>query len=92
MKRRMTNKIENYKILPKRLINKYMSLGFEQGYFSVSIEFKGCFKVYVRDVWGRILIYSINYSDGKWEHSHGYKMWNDDVLYHVHKGMKYDGK
>ena len=25
MKRRMANKIENYKILPKRLINKYMS-------------------------------------------------------------------
>ena len=24
MKRRMANKIENYKILPKRLINKYM--------------------------------------------------------------------
>lgn len=65
MKRRMTNKIENYKILPKRLINKYMSLSFEQGYFSVSIEFKGCAKVYVRDVWGRILIYSLNYSDGK---------------------------
>ena len=41
MKRRMANKIENYKILPKRLINKYMSLSFEQGYFSVSIEFKG---------------------------------------------------
>lgn len=55
MKRRMANKIENYKILPKRLINKYMSLSFEQGYFSVSIEFKGCVKVYVRDVWGRIL-------------------------------------
>lgn len=52
MKRRMTNKIENYKILPKRLINKYMSLSFEQGYFSVSIEFKGCAKVYVRDVVG----------------------------------------
>lgn len=50
MKRRMANKIENYKILPKRLINKYMSLSFEQGYFSVSIEFKGCVKVYVRDV------------------------------------------
>lgn len=59
MKRRMANKIENYKILPKRLINKYMSLSFEQGYFSVSIEFKGCVKVYVRDVWGRILIYSL---------------------------------
>lgn len=29
---------------------------------------------------------------GKCEHSHGYKMWNDDVLYHVYKGMKYDGK
>ena len=54
MKRRMANKIENYKILPKRLINKYMSLSFEQGYFSVSIEFKGCAKVYVRDVWGRM--------------------------------------
>lgn len=92
MKRRMANKIENYKILPKRLINKYMSLSFEQGYFSVSIEFKGCAKVYVRDVWGRILIYSLNYSDGKSEHSHGYKMWNDDVLYHIYKGMKYDGK
>jgi len=92
MKRRMANKIENYKILPKRLINKYMSLSFEQGYFSVSIEFKGCAKVYVRDVWGRILIYSLNYSDGKCEHSHGYKMWNDDVLYHVYKEMKYDGK
>ena len=60
MKRRMANKIENYKILPKRLINKYMSLSFEQCYFSVSIEFKGCVKVYVRDVWGRILIYSLN--------------------------------
>lgn len=48
--------------------------------------------MYVRDVWGRILIYSLNYSDGKCEHSHGYKMWNDDVLYHVRNGMKYDGK
>ena len=40
----------------------------------------------------KITIYSLNYSDGKCEHSHGYKMWNDDVLYHVYKGMKYDGK
>lgn len=37
MKRRMANKIENYKILPKRLINKYMSLGFLNKVILVSL-------------------------------------------------------
>ena len=40
MKRRMANKIENYKILPKRLINKYMSLSFEQGYKGMKYDGK----------------------------------------------------
>lgn len=38
MKRRMANKIENYKILPKRLINKYMSLGFLNKVILVSLQ------------------------------------------------------
>lgn len=92
MKRRLVKKMENYKVLPKRLINKYMYKSFSNdGVFSVSITGKDCSIVYVHDVWGRLLIYSRNYSNGKVEHSHGYKMWNDDVLYHVRKGMVYNG-
>lgn len=92
MKRRLANKMENYKVLPKRLINKYMYKSFSNdGVFSVSITGKDCSTVYVRDIWGRMLINSRNYFNGKIEHSHGYKMWNDDVLYHIHKGMEYNG-
>jgi len=93
MKRRLANKMENYKVLPKRLICKYMYKSFSNdSVFSVSITGKDCSTVYVRDIWGRLLIYSRNYNNGKVEHSHGYKMWNDDVLYHIHKGMVYNGK
>lgn len=92
MKRRLANKMENYKVLPKRLINKYMGKAFSEGVFSTSITGKDCCTVYVRDIWGRLLIYSRNYTNGKVEHSHGYKMWNDDTLYHIHHGMKYEGK
>ena len=82
--------MEKYKVLPKRLINKYMDKSFSNdGVWNVNIVGKDCVTVYVRDIWGRLLIYSRNYSNGKVEHSHGYKMWNDDVLYHVHKGMVY---
>ena len=74
MKRRMTNKIENYKILPKRLINKYMSLGFEQGYFSVSIEFKGCVMVFGGNYLQDFISYK-NYTVGTDE--------DEDVFYGV---------
>ena len=83
--------MKSYKVLPKRLINKYMSLSFTEDAMSVSLTGKDCCVVYVRDIWGRILIYSRNYRNGRIEHSHGYKMWNDDELYHIHKGMKYKG-
>lgn len=78
-------------MLPKRLTNKFMGKAFSEHYFCVTVNTKECEVVYVRDVWGRILIYSRNYYDGRREHSHGYKMWNDDELYHVYKGMEYKG-
>ena len=93
MKKRFVKKMKHYKVLPKRLTNKFMSHAFGvEDYFSVSYRVKDCVKVYVRDVWGRILIYSLNYYDGRVEHSHGYKMWHDDELYHRRKGMPYTGE
>jgi hypothetical protein len=65
MKRRIARKIDNYKVMPQRLINKAMYLYLRiREHWSLSIRGKNYSTCYVMDKWGRVLIYSRSYPGG----------------------------
>lgn len=79
MKRRIARKIDNYKVMPQRLINKAMYLYLRiREQWSLSIRGKNYRTCYVMDEWGRVLIYSRSYPGGRVEHGHGYNWCYDD--------------
>ena len=93
MKRRIAKKIDNYKVMPQRLINKAMYLYLRiREHWSLSIRGKNYSTCYVMDKWGRVLIYSRAYPEGRVEHGHGYNWWHgyeDGLLCHgKHKTIK----
>lgn len=62
MKRRIARKIDNYKVMPQRLINKAMYLYLcIREHWSLSIRGKNYSTCYVMDKGGRVLIYSRSY-------------------------------
>lgn len=84
MKRRIVKKINRYKVLPPRLVNKAMYIAFRiQKYWSFGINSKKYYTVYIMDKWGRVLMYSRTDRKGRVTYGHGYRMWNEDELYHI---------
>lgn len=76
MKRRMAKKMEMYKILPHRLINKYIYYTFRIcSYWSLDTGPK----VYIMARDGRVMIYSYyDRKTGNWLRGDGYAYWHDD--------------
>lgn len=89
MKRRLANKIRNYKVLPHRLTSKAIWLFIhEDERWSVGFTDKDYHTSYFMDDWGRVHMYARTYRNGKVVHGRGYDVWHNDELYHIRNGRK----